>query len=182
MKKLTKHQRLVLAAAAARDQLRIDPLPDEVGADGTKIVDALLKAGLVIAGKTGLMLSMTGFDALRIEPNAHQLAILDETRAEGDEGGGEPKKRETKRVRRSRRPASRKRGLYPPIGRLRTKQAKLVAMLRRPAGATIEQIARALDWQPHTVRGVITGAVKQKLGLTVTSEKSAAGARVYRIR
>ena len=52
-----------------------------------------------------------------------------------------------------------------------TKQAQLIAMLRRKEGATIAQIVAATGWQPHTVRGAFAGALKKKLGLTVTSEK-----------
>ena len=44
-------------------------------------------------------------------------------------------------------------------------------MLRRAKGATVDEIAEALSWQPHTVRGAIAGALKKKLGLEVTSEK-----------
>jgi hypothetical protein len=54
-------------------------------------------------------------------------------------------------------------------------------MLRRPEGATIAQVIAATGWQAHTVRGVISGALKKKRGLEVTSEKNAAGERVYRI-
>jgi hypothetical protein len=62
-----------------------------------------------------------------------------------------------------------------------TKQALLIAMLRRPAGATIVQIVEATGWQPHTVRGAFAGALKKKLGLEVTSEKAEGGERVYKI-
>lgn len=54
-------------------------------------------------------------------------------------------------------------------------------MLRTPSGATIEQIARVFDWQPHTVRGVLSGALKKKLGLTIKSEKNENNERVYRL-
>ena len=54
-------------------------------------------------------------------------------------------------------------------------------MLRRKEGATIAQIVAATGWQPHTVRGAFAGALKKKLGLTVTSEKVEGGERVYRI-
>ena len=62
-----------------------------------------------------------------------------------------------------------------------TKQAQLIAMLRRKEGATIAQIVAATGWQPHTVRGAFAGALKKKLGLIVTSEKVEDGERVYRI-
>jgi hypothetical protein len=62
-----------------------------------------------------------------------------------------------------------------------TKQAQLIAMLRRKDGATIAQIVAATGWQPHTVRGAFAGALKKKLGLTVTSEKVEGVGRVYRL-
>lgn len=62
-----------------------------------------------------------------------------------------------------------------------TKQAMVLAMLRRPEGATVAQISEATGWQAHTVRGTLAGALKKKLGLNVVSEKSATFARVYRI-
>ncbi len=63
-----------------------------------------------------------------------------------------------------------------------TKQAQLIAMLERPEGATIAEIAAATGWQPHTVRGAIAGALKKKLGLNVVSEKMENRGRVYRIK
>ena len=58
---------------------------------------------------------------------------------------------------------------------------QLIAMLRRAKGATVDEIAKALSWQPHTVRGAIAGALKKKLGLEVTSEKDEKRGRVYRV-
>ena len=62
-----------------------------------------------------------------------------------------------------------------------TKQATMISMLRRPEGATIGQMASALEWQVHTVRGALAGALKKKLGLTLVSEKTKGADRVYRI-
>lgn len=62
-----------------------------------------------------------------------------------------------------------------------SKQARMIAMLKRPEGATIEQIAEAMNWARHTVRGAMAGALKKKLGLTIISEKTEGAARVYRI-
>jgi hypothetical protein len=62
-----------------------------------------------------------------------------------------------------------------------TKEALLIAMLHRPEGASLDQILEATGWQKHTVRGAISGALKKKRGLEVTSVKNEAGARVYRI-
>jgi hypothetical protein len=63
----------------------------------------------------------------------------------------------------------------------KTKLGRLEGMLQRAEGATIGQIAKALDWQMHSVRGAISGSLKKKQGLTVVAEKSADGERVYRI-
>jgi hypothetical protein len=68
-----------------------------------------------------------------------------------------------------------------PRSREGTKEAQLIAMLRRPEGATIAQVIAATGWQAHTVRGAISGALKKKRRLEVTSAKNEAGERVYRI-
>ena len=62
-----------------------------------------------------------------------------------------------------------------------TKQATLIAMLRAPDGATIAEIMDATGWQSHTVRGAMSGALKKKLGLEVTSEKVEDRGRVYKL-
>ena len=69
----------------------------------------------------------------------------------------------------------------PRAARSDSKQAQLIAMLKRAKGASIDEIVEAFDWQPHTVRGAIAGALKKKLGLDVTSEKVEGRGRVYRI-
>lgn len=62
-----------------------------------------------------------------------------------------------------------------------TKQVMLIALLQRPEGATNAEVVAATEWQSHTVRGALSGAIKKKLGLSVTSEKVEECARVYRI-
>ncbi len=62
-----------------------------------------------------------------------------------------------------------------------TKLGLIQELLRRPEGATITQLSNALDWQPHSVRGALAGALK-KLGLTIASEKHDGKERVYRIK
>jgi hypothetical protein len=61
-----------------------------------------------------------------------------------------------------------------------SKQDAVIAMLRRPEGATVDEVASATGWQRHTVRGVFSGTLKKKLGLTLVSAKEERG-RVYRI-
>jgi predicted ArsR family transcriptional regulator len=68
-----------------------------------------------------------------------------------------------------------------PGTRANSKQAQLIEMLKRPEGATIDEIVKKFDWQAHTVRGALAGALKKKLGLNVQSEKIEGRGRVYRI-
>ena len=59
-----------------------------------------------------------------------------------------------------------------PMPRPGTKQALLIELLKRPEGATVEQIAAATGWQKHTIRGAIAGALKKKLGLNVEATRT----------
>ena len=59
-----------------------------------------------------------------------------------------------------------------PTPRAGTKQAKLIELLKRPEGATVDQIAAATGWQHHTIRGAISGALKKKLGLEVEATRT----------
>jgi Protein of unknown function (DUF3489) len=62
-----------------------------------------------------------------------------------------------------------------------TKHAKILAMLRTPAGTTVAAIMTATQWQQHSVRGFLAGVVRKKLGLNLVSESTDKG-RVYRIK
>jgi hypothetical protein len=62
-----------------------------------------------------------------------------------------------------------------PKTRSGTKQAKMIDLMKRPEGATVEQIAKATGWQHHSIRGAISGALKKKLGLTVEATKEDGG-------
>ena len=73
-------------------------------------------------------------------------------------------------------PASSKTAMRPD-----TKHARIIAMLRVPAGATIAAMMTATEWQSHSVRGFLAGVVRKKLGLNLVSEQTDKG-RVYRIR
>jgi hypothetical protein len=85
-------------------------------------------------------------------------------------------------ARKTAKPSPRKRSASPrPTAGSDTKHARIVEMLRKPAGATIAAIMAATDWQRHSVRGFLAGVVRKKLGLNVVSEQTDKG-RVYRIK
>lgn len=83
----------------------------------------------------------------------------------------------------TRKPVTKKRvsKSKAPTSRAGSKQAQLIKMLERPDGATIDEIVKKLEWQSHTVRGAIAGALKKRLKLKVESEKIEGRGRVYRI-
>jgi len=158
MTKLTDTQAIILSAAAQRDGRIALPLPDSLrGGAAAKVVGALLAKGYLeevdadmrngepVWRETGdghgvtLIATDTGLDAIGIEPDSAETKPTEDAA---------PKTR------------------TPRAG---TKQATLIAMLRAPDGATIAEIMTATGWQSHTVRGAMSGALKKKLGLEVTS-------------
>ena len=87
-------------------------------------------------------------------------------------------KRFAPKPRTTKKPAS---GAKASPARPGTKTAALIALIKRKEGATIADLTKAMNWQPHSVRGAISGTLKKKLGLDVTSEKTEGRGRVYRI-
>jgi hypothetical protein len=61
-----------------------------------------------------------------------------------------------------------------------SKLGKMIALLQRQDGATIAQMMKATGWQAHSVRGAMSGTIKKRLGLTITSDMQGAD-RAYRI-
>jgi Protein of unknown function (DUF3489) len=63
-----------------------------------------------------------------------------------------------------------------------SKAAKMLELLKRPGGVTSKELMKATGWQPHSVRGFLSGTIGKKMGLTVTSTKSEDGERNYSIK
>jgi len=87
------------------------------------------------------------------------------------------------RARKAAKPTSRKRpaaASSKPNARSSTKHARIIAMLRTPAGVTIAAIMKVTDWQQHSVRGFLAGIVRKKLDLNLVSELTDKG-RIYRV-
>ena len=80
-----------------------------------------------------------------------------------------------------RRPGPDPQAPVPVMWRKGTKQVALIALLKTSDGASIPEITAVTGWQAHSVRGVISGQLKKKLGLAVISEKVEGRGRVYRI-
>jgi hypothetical protein len=136
-----------------------------------------------------LFITAAGAEAIGIDPAAVPYAFnegtnsADEPAACAPTGADEvPVEAPTKRRGRPRKAAPTSADAAPARKtRDGTKQAQVIAMLRRKQGATIAQIVQATDWRSHTIRGFFAGALKKKLGLTVTSEKVEDKDRVYRL-
>jgi hypothetical protein len=195
MTKLTDTQLIVLTAAAGRHDGSILPLPDSIrGGAVNKVVDALIARGLAeriederIAVDDLVRITRAGLAAINVDPDDGTPAATDANDDEdGAVAGPEPEVATTDADGATQ--AATVTG--EPIGKPKraprrkregTKQATLIGMLRRKQGATIAQIAEATGWRNHTIRGAISGALKKKLGLDVTSEKTEEGPRTYRI-
>jgi hypothetical protein len=70
----------------------------------------------------------------------------------------------------------------PVTARADSKQARFIAAMRTAKGMSIDEAAKEFDWQKHTVRGAIAGAIKKRLGLKVEAEQDDKRGTVYRIK
>ena len=92
---------------------------------------------------------------------------------------GAPKGQKTAKVgKKAAKPARTREAATP---RAESKGAKIMALIRRPKGATLAELAKLTGWQNHSIRGYLSGTVGKKMGLTVESVKREDGERVYSI-
>jgi hypothetical protein len=90
--------------------------------------------------------------------------------------------RERKASAAERRPKSQKSAKQAkPGAREGTKAAKVLGLQRRPDGVTLKELSKATGWQPHSIRGYLSGTVGKKMKLTVASAKDADGERRYSV-
>ncbi len=170
MTKLTDTQAIILSAASQRDSHIALPLPDSLrGVAAAKVVGAMLAKGLIEEVEADMC---KGEAVWRETGDGHGVTLVATDAglaAMGIETGSAEVKPTNDAAPKTRTP------------RGGTKQATLIAMLRAPDGATIAEIMAATGWQSHTVRGAMSGALKKKLGLEVTSEKVKDRGRVYKL-
>ncbi len=166
--KLTPTQTLILTQALDHTGGRIDWFPDKIqGGARKKVLEGLRGRGLAHQEDGAWCVTPAGYVALgRPEPTpANQDSTPEPEATQGADGAtvaAEP-------------------DVHRPRIRDNTKQATVIGMLRRPEGATLAQICDATGWQAHSARGLLAGALKKKLGLTLVSEKVQGGERVYHL-
>jgi hypothetical protein len=154
---LTPAQHAILAYAHQHTEGKITWFPENIkGGARKKVIDGLFNRALITYDGTDWFVTAEGYEALGVPRKA---PITSQALDEVIEAATDAKRR----------------------SRNNSKQAQVIAMLRRPEGATIANICEATGWQQHTVRGTFAGAFKKKLGLDITSTKEAGGERVYRI-
>ena len=187
--KLTDTQMIILSAAAGREDGSIHPLPKTLkGGAVTKVTQALLRRGLIAEtprrngapiGETNFAITADGALAINVEPA--ECPHLADTGARATDGGREAEPAADIPPKAKKAATGRDGANGAAKARTGTKQALVVEMLRRPEGATVDQIMEATGWQRHTVRGAFAGALKKKLGLAIASEKVEGRGRVYRV-
>ncbi len=166
MTKLTETQTLILSRASQQEDRIALPLPDRLrGSAANKVIVPLITHGLldeveadIRKGEPTWRKTGDGHGTTLVITDAGLVAIGIETETPQPD------------------PAQAK-----PKTRTGTKQALLIEMLEAPDGATIAEIAAATNWQPHTVRGAMSGALKKRLGLTITSKNVEGRGRTYKI-
>ena len=195
MTKLSDTQAVILSAASQRDDGAVLPLPATLKIKGgavDKVLGSLKAQGLI--DRQGaprgddpppLRITRAGLEAIGVEtednapegatPADAGVQAIDAAAPVTEAEGVAPPVKRGKIAKPRARKAARPDKAAPaetPTPRAGTKQAHMIEMLKRPEGATVEQIAAATSWQHHTIRGAISGALKRKLGLTVEATRT----------
>jgi DNA-binding MarR family transcriptional regulator len=183
MTKLSDTQAVILSAASQRDDGAVLPLPDTLKIKGgavDKVLGSLKAKGLIDHQGTPrgddrppLRITPAGLEAIGVETkeDASEGATAADTGATAAEADGAVPRAKRKAKAKAAKPGKAA-PAAKPTPRAGTKQALMIDLLKRPKGATVEQIAAATGWQHHTIRGAISGALKKKLGLTIEATRT----------
>lgn len=177
MTKLNDTQLMILSAASQRYDLSVYPLPKSVkDGNGPKYLKRLLSLQMIEEVEAvgdapvwrvhqdgynvTLILTDGGFRALGVEREVQQ---------------------QTKKKEASKKATQAKSETNSSLQRPASKQAAMIALLQRPKGATIDELAQATSWQRHSVYGSMSGVLRKKLGLSISSVPTSHG-RTYHIQ
>ena len=203
--KLSDTQRLILCSASQRtDHAALLPA-NLKGSAAKKVVDRLLNEKLVqeLRAKDDMPIWRRGDDnrpySLRItKTGLRAIAVEEVAEAPDNNAAAEPNEvaapdvsteaKSSERPGRAKRSGAKKTAAVsaratkasPDRAKPDSKQDKIVALLQRPEGATLDVLVKETQWQKHSVRGFLAGTVRKKLKLPLLSEKID-GVRTYRI-
>jgi hypothetical protein len=202
--KLSDTQLLILSSASQRADHAALPPANLKGSAAKKVIDRLLKEKLLQELRAtedmpvwrrdednrpySLRITKAGLKAIEIEDaaeaqNDHATALPNGTAAADVSAKAKPGERlvPTKRSG-GRKTAVRAKATTRSSDRVKSnsKQDKILALLQRPKGATLDVLVKETQWQKHSVRGFLAGTVRKKLKLRLHSEKID-GIRTYRI-
>jgi len=204
MRKLIDSQLVILAGAARREDGSMLPLPKKLKREAEAIegiLEDLVKKKLAAEAPAA-----TGAPAWRQTADGQPMTL--QITAAGRRAIGAQERKKGKAKTPSLRSAGKPHGRKPPSQPARppreglvrrsaeathpdtrssretragSKQANVIELLRRPQGASLSEMQKATGWQAHSVRGALSGTLKKKLDLSITSERTDSGERRYRI-
>jgi hypothetical protein len=154
---LTPAQQVILTYAHQHTEGKLSWFPENIkGGARKKVIDGLFNRSLITTDGKDWFVAAEGYEALGVPRKA---LVTNQAIDEVIEAATAAK----------------------PRTRDNSKQAQVIAMLKRAEGATITQICEATGWLGHSVRGTFSGTLKKKLGLEITSTKEDNKGRVYRV-
>ena len=182
MTKFTDTQLVILSAAAQRYNLKILPLPTSLTTNKgavTRVINGLIRKGLaaeVPATRDDEIWredSDQRFAVVITDKGLDAIGVVDVEASPDADGVVRAEAASVQQASSSTNKTS--------LHRTGTKRAVVIGLLQRDGGASISDLMAKTGWQAHSVRGFISGTLKKKLGLTITSQAIEARGRVYSI-